>query len=74
MSQPVVLVASQPTINRSLSISTGPMSVGMIHVNNNQVRRKNESTERICMFALCLMFIGVPIIVVGLYNIYSLIH
>jgi len=62
MSQPVTLVSSS-----SSPICSGPMSAGIIQLDSGQrIQPRNESTEHVCMFSVCLMFIGVPIIVVGM--------
>ena len=64
-------------MSRLMSISSGPMSEGMIPSvrvgdrvpEGKDGKRRSDSTEHICMFSLCLMFIGVPIIVIGMYFI-----
>ena len=47
-------------------ILTGPMSEGMMNLADDRHRRKrNDTTEHVCMFSLCLMVMGIPFILLG---------
>jgi hypothetical protein len=54
------------------TISSGPMSAGIIQLSDSQSKSsaaldKNESSDHLCMFSVCLIIIGVPLIVVGMF-------